>query len=81
MAKVQVQIPGGSIQQREADTVGELAEQLSVTSHQASVNGEPADMDQDLEDYQFVSFAPKVKGAVVENPRLISREAYAFMTL
>lgn len=31
-------------------------------SYTATVNGEPAEMSDDLEDYHFVSFAPAVKG-------------------
>lgn len=45
------------------ETVGELKEQMNLGSYQASVNGEPADDDYALSDYEFVSLAPKVKGA------------------
>lgn len=44
-------------------TVGELKEEMGLPTYQASVNGEPADDDQELNDYEFVSLAPKVKGA------------------
>lgn len=64
MAKVQTQVVGGSIQQKEADTVGELKEMLGVGSYQATVNGEPQDDDYELADYEFVAFATKTKGAL-----------------
>jgi hypothetical protein len=63
MAKVQVQAVGGSIQSKEADTVGELKAAMELTSYQATVNGEPEGDDYELSDYEFVSLAPKVKGA------------------
>lgn len=46
-----------------ADTVQDVFEELALNgSYTATVNGEPAAMDDELEDYQFVSFAPAVKG-------------------
>lgn len=63
MAKVQVQAVGGDIKQQEASTVSELMTKLGLTNYQASVNGEPVDSDYELSDYEFVSLAPKVKGA------------------
>lgn len=63
MAKVQVQAVGGSIQQKEANTVGELKQMLNLTEFQATVNGEPEGDDYELADYEFVALAPKVKGA------------------
>lgn len=63
MAKVTAQAVGGALKQCEAKTVGEVKEQLELTSYQATVNGEPADDDYELSDYEFVSLAPKVKGA------------------
>ena len=63
MAKVQVQPVGGSITQREATTVSDLKRQMDLPTYQATVNGEPVDDNYDLEDYEFVSLAPKVKGA------------------
>lgn len=61
MAKVQVKVAGGEIQERQANTVEELASQLGVGSYTATVNGEPVDGDYELEDYEFVSFAKPVK--------------------
>lgn len=63
MAKVQAQVVGGDIKQHDAETVGELKAKLSLTNYQATVNGEPADDSQELSDFEFVAFAPKVKGA------------------
>ena len=63
MAKVQAQVVGGSIKQIEANTVGEVKEQLSSPTYTATVNGEPEADDYQLEDYEFVSLAPAVKGA------------------
>lgn len=61
MAKVQVKVAGGEIQEREARTVGELARAMSVDSYTALVNGEPVDASYELSDYEFVSFAKPVK--------------------
>ena len=63
MAKVTVQAVGGALKEGNADTVAELKRQLGLATYQASVNGEPADDDYELSDYEFVSLAPKVKGA------------------
>lgn len=63
MAKVQVQVVGGDIKQHEVETVSELLSKLGLTNYQASVNGEPVDSDYELSDYEFVSLAPRVKGA------------------
>lgn len=61
MAKVQVQVAGGSIQQKEADTVSELAGIVGASGYVATVNGEPQEGNYKLEDYEFVSFAKPVK--------------------
>lgn len=61
MAKVQVQVAGGEIQQIEADTVGDAQKQVGAANYTAAVNGEPADNDYELSDYEFVSFAKPVK--------------------
>lgn len=47
----------------DVETVADVKEQMNLTSYQASVNGEPADDDYELSDYEFVTLAPKVKGA------------------
>lgn len=47
----------------EAGTVREVFEKLALSgSYTATVNGDAADMDDELSDYEFVSFAPAVKG-------------------
>lgn len=61
MARIQVKVAGGDIQEKQADTVGELAQALGLESYTAAVNGEPVDADYELQDYEFVSFAKPVK--------------------
>ena len=61
MAKVQVQVAGGSIQQKEVGTVRELANSVNATGYQATVNGEPVNEGYELSDFEFVSFAKPVK--------------------
>ena len=63
MAKVTAKLIGGSLQEKTAGTVGELAAMLGAEKYQATVNGDPADHDDDLSDYDYVTFAEKVKGA------------------
>lgn len=63
MAKVQAQVVGGDIKTHDATTVGELMSKLGLEKHKANVNGEPVDNDYQLSDYEFVTFAPQVKGA------------------
>ena len=47
----------------EADTVADLKEQLGLNgNYTATVNGQPADEDQELVDFNHVTFAPSVKG-------------------
>lgn len=64
MAKVHTQAHGSqSILEKEADTIAQLRAQLELDdSYQATVNGEPEDDDYELQDYEFVAFAAKVKG-------------------
>lgn len=61
MAKVQVQVAGGSIQQKEAETIGALAILVGADGYVATVNGEPQQNDHNLSDFEFVSFAKAVK--------------------
>lgn len=63
MAKVTAQIIGGSIKQLEADTVSDVKALLDAENHSASVNGSNEEDNYELSDYEFVSLAPKVKGA------------------
>jgi len=61
-SNITAQVAGGEAKSGlEADTVGELAEQVGASNHSAVVNGEPANESTSLEDYNFVTFAPKVK--------------------
>ena len=45
-------------------TVADVKEELGVSSgtYSSSVNGEPADDDYELEDYENVTLSPSVKG-------------------
>lgn len=61
MAKVQVQVAGGSIQHKTVGTVGELKRAMDADNHVAMVNGETVSDSKVLIDYEFVSLAPKVK--------------------
>lgn len=63
--KVTAQVMGGQAQTFDGvDTIGDLKEKLGLGSanYAASINGDPADNDDELEDFNFVSFAPPVKG-------------------
>jgi hypothetical protein len=63
MAKVTAQVLGGEVKVLEdVFDVGEVKAELQVPEHTATVNGEPADDDYELEDYEFVSLSPSVKG-------------------
>lgn len=64
MAKnVTVQVLGGQPKVVEADTVAEAMEAAGLSgTYTSTVNGDPASMDTDLDDYEFVSFSPAVKG-------------------
>lgn len=64
MAKVRVQVAGGDVQIKEAATVECLAKLVGAEGYQATVDGDPADPDTELdgEDGEtFVSFAKPVK--------------------
>ncbi len=61
MAKVQVQVAGGSIQQKETETIAGLKDLMGLSGYQATVNGEPVADDHVLTDYEFVSLAKPVK--------------------
>lgn len=66
MAKVNVQVAGGSIQQKEANTLGDLKRMFARdgVKYTATINGEPEDDDScDLNDYEFVALTEQVKGA------------------
>lgn len=63
MAKVQVQVTGGAIQQKEVGTVGDVKSQYPGANYTATVNGEPADDSYVLSDYEFITLTESVKGA------------------
>jgi len=62
MVKVIVKVLGGSLQELEASTVGEIKGKLSLSNHSVTVNGESAENDQELLEGQLVTLAPSVKG-------------------
>lgn len=65
MAKVVLaQVAGGEIKQyKNLDTVEEVREKLNLDkSYTATVGGEPADDDDELDEHAFVAFAKAVKG-------------------
>ena len=62
MAKVRVQVAGGSQQEIEASDVGEAREKCGADDgFKASVNGEAAEDDMQLRNNDFVSFSKPVK--------------------
>lgn len=65
MAKVNVQVLGGTIKQIDAETVADVKNQLNVPQHTATVNGDSVDGSYLLEDYQFVMLSPAVKGGLI----------------
>lgn len=62
--KITGQVLGGSPKgDISAETVGGVFKQLGLSgNYTATVNGEPADMETELNDYEQVMFAPSVKG-------------------
>ncbi len=65
--KITAQVLGGETKTFEAiGTVKDVYNQLGLTGeHTAAINGEPADMDSELNDYEFVTFSKSVKGGIV----------------
>jgi hypothetical protein len=63
MAKVTVEITGSTPKVVEASTVKEVKEMFNKSNYIAKVNGDSADDDFELSDYEFVSLAENVKGA------------------
>jgi hypothetical protein len=62
MAKVTIQVVGGQAKVADVSTVKEAAAIVGCeTGHTALINGEPADMDESLSDYEFVSFSKAEK--------------------
>lgn len=67
MAKnITVQALGGQPKVIEAETVLDAFKSLSLSgNYTASVNGEPAEMSDELDGYSFVSFAQATKGGAI----------------
>lgn len=67
MAKnITAQALGGQAKTMEASTVRDAFNQLGLSgNYTASINGNPASMDDDLNEYEFVTFAQAVKGGVI----------------
>lgn len=63
MAKVHAQVVGGEIKEVSMSTVGDVKKYMNADKYTATVNGDPANNDQRLTDFDFVSLAPAVKGA------------------
>lgn len=63
MAKVTGQVLGGDPKVLDnVSTVADVKRQLQATNHTATVNGESAEDNYELSDYEFVTLAPAVKG-------------------
>ena len=63
--KITVQVLGSTartVSIDEVSTVAEAKELMGVPNYTATVNGEPADDDDVLEEYSFISLSPAVKG-------------------
>ena len=63
--KITVQILGGDLTVLElddGDTVGTVKDTLEVANYTATVNGEPAEDDFELAEYEFVTLSPQIKG-------------------
>ena len=66
MAKVTAQVLGGDPKViDDVGTVGGVKARLQVQGHVATVNGEPADDNYELSDFEFVSLSPAVKGGAI----------------
>lgn len=64
--KVTLQVAGGEGKAHDGlGTVGDARTKLGLgTNHTATVKGEPEDDDFRLSDYDYVAFAPAVKGGM-----------------
>jgi len=62
--KVTAQVLGGQVKVLDnVETIQDVIEVLKLSgAYAASINGEPVTNDAELNDYEFVSFAPAVKG-------------------
>ena len=63
MAQVAAKVMGGSLQELDAETVGELKDIMGLEgTYSAQVNGESADDETQLRSRDFVTFTKSVKG-------------------
>ena len=63
MTSVIGSVVGATPRRLHAETVGEVRDQLAIAdTYTAMVNGEPADDNTLLDEENFVSFSPAVKG-------------------
>ena len=65
--KITGQVLGGAVKVMDSvDTVQDVFNELGLTgNYAATINGEPAEMDSELNDYELVHFAPSVKGGQI----------------
>lgn len=65
MAKITVQLTGGSPKVIEASNVSEALESLGLKgkTYTMTVNGEPAGSEHEFSDYEFVTLTEAIKGA------------------
>ena len=63
--KIRAQVVGGEVKDFDGvSSLSELQQKMGLTgTFSASVNGDPVDSDYELSDYEYVTFAPQVKGA------------------
>ena len=65
MIKVTAQVLGGEMDVLELEdgaTVADVKAEMDVAGYVATVNGEPADDDFELAEYEFCTLSPSVKG-------------------
>lgn len=62
--KITAKVVGGAPQDfDDVETVGDVRKRLKLDKgYAATVNGEPEDDNYELNDYEYVTFAPAVKG-------------------
>lgn len=68
MAKnIRAQVLGGQVKDlNDVDTIQDVLDALELDgAYAATINGEPAENDTELNDYEFVTFAAAVKGGLI----------------
>jgi hypothetical protein len=56
-------VVGGKLKEHDVDTVGELKSAMGLEgNYSAQVNGEPADLDDEIGEHDYVTFTQSVKG-------------------